>query len=119
MDAQTPKTKPHSYPPEKQQWLLQQTGRLQWKGLAYSNPQTCLPAYAMAISKGDSFRLEVDYRTVHQQLEVLLAETRRTTRVTWNQARQKDDYKMGRQADWDSTKEALKNAVTLACPKSG
>lgn len=69
--AQPSKAKSRPCPPENRQWLSQQMGTLEWKGLVYSNPQAVFAGVAMVIPRGDLFCLVVEYCAVNQQLEAV------------------------------------------------
>lgn len=64
----------------------------------YSNPPAVLASVAMAMLKGDSFCLVVNYYAVHLQLETMLAGTRRTQRRAPNCASQDVEWTIERRA---------------------
>lgn len=60
--------------------------------VVYNSLQVVYNSGAMTTPpKGGPFRLAADYHAIHQQLETLLAGTRRTKRVARNRAGQEDD----------------------------
>ena len=49
-------------------WLLEQMQRLERAHMVYLNPQATFASVAMALPKGDTYRMVADYRVANNQL---------------------------------------------------
>ena len=67
--ATTVKAKPRRYDPGKSSWLASCMAALMAFGLVFINVQAVWSSPAMAVPKGDSFRLVSDYKAVNEQVE--------------------------------------------------
>lgn len=67
--AQPVSSRPRMCLPQKSKWLADHMGILEAAGMVYGSKQAVYGSVAMAFLKGvDSFKLLLDYRTVHAQI---------------------------------------------------
>ena len=67
--AQTTKAKTRLYAPEKRAWLSEKMQMLERGHTVYRSPQVTLASVAMALPKGDTHRMVVDYRVANDRAE--------------------------------------------------
>ena len=63
------RARPKIYSPRKTEWLAKHFAQLEAAGMVFRNPQATFASVAMAVPKGDGFRMVADYRAVNQLVE--------------------------------------------------
>ena len=63
------RARPRNFPPRKAEWLAEHFGQLEAVGMVFHNPQAVFSSVAMAVPKGNGFRMVADYRAVNQLVE--------------------------------------------------
>ena len=69
--APTTKAKSRLYAPVKRAWLSEQMKMLERAHMVYLNPQATFASVAMALPKGDTYRMIEDYLGVSDQVEIV------------------------------------------------